>query len=525
LSLFTSRKSIDFFLEHWSAPQVTTTKQNTAERHLLGWIGWAGFDAIGRLALLTGSTVVFSRLLTPRDFGVTELALTVVAVASVFVGMPFEEALTQRRGLRMIHLRAALGASWLIGLVIFVVSIFGGWLLAAFYGQSEMRYLLPIAMISIFFSGHSDIATALARRLRRFNDVAYATLVGHVVGIGLSLLLALLGAGVWSLIAQRLLVVVARAVILQYRIGFLILPRWSPSHIGQLGRFAGLSFLSRLSDNLTYLAFNNIVEIYFGMTVLGYVNMAMRLIEPIRGAIGATGHNLAFSFFASASRDHARLAKLAEAVVSRSAFAIVPVFVGMAAVAPVLLPLVAGPGWDDAIDITICFAIAGAIAVPSGLIFTALSANARPEFGLLSTLAGFAATLVVLIGASALGPLSVGLSRIAGDATRAAFAIGLSSRALSWSRGSRLAALAPAWMLGAIMGLVVAQLGALLPVVNRLPNLVVMIMLGVGVYAVLLGVFARPALRNFIAMLRAHRRHDAAEAPSGGAKTCAIISS
>jgi O-antigen/teichoic acid export membrane protein len=503
---------------------VTTRRQKSAERHLLGWISWAGFDAIGRLALLTSSTVVFSRLLSPRDFGVTALALTIVAVASVFVGMPFEEALTQRRGLRMIHLRAALGASWLIGFVILVLSIFGGWLLAQLYGQSEMRYLLPIAMISIFFSGHSDIATALARRLRRFNDVAYATLTGHVVGIALSLLLALLGAGVWSLVGQRLLVVVARAVILQYRIGFLILPRWSPAHIGQLGRFAGLSFLSRLTENVTYLAFNNVVEIYFGLTVLGYVNMAMRLIEPIRGAIAATGHNLAFSFFASASRDRARHAQLAETVVSRSAFAIVPVFVGMAAVAPVLLPMVAGPGWDEAVDITICFAIAGAIAVPACFIFTALSANARPEFGLLSTLASFAATVFVLVGASSLGPISVGLSRIAGDATQAVIAIGLSSHSLSWSRSSRLATLSPAWMLGAAMGLIVAQFGAMSPFVNRLSNFAVMVLLGVAVYALLLAVFARPTLRSFTAMLRSHGRNPAAEASSGAAKNCATLS-
>ncbi len=60
------------------------------------------------------------------------------------------------------------------------------------------------------------IVTALARRLRRFNDVAYATLVGHVVGVGGALVIGLAGYGLWALIAQRLLVVVARAIILQW---------------------------------------------------------------------------------------------------------------------------------------------------------------------------------------------------------------------------------------------------------------------------------------------------------------------
>ena len=458
---------------------------------LIGWIGWAGLDAIGRLALLTGSTIIFSRLLTPRDFGITALVLTIVAVAAVFVGTPFEEALAQRRHLRLMHLRAALGASWMIGAVLLGLSFAGGQVLAERYGEPEVRHLLPVAMASIFFSGHSDIVTALARRLRKFNDVAYATLLGHVIGIALALVLAFLGYGLWALIGQRLLVVVARAAILQWRIGHLILPSLSFSHVGELGRFAGISFMARLTDNLTYLAFNNLVQLLYGVSVLGHVNMAMRLIEPIRGAIVATGHNLAFSFFARANKDQGRLRQLADQVVSQSALVTVPVFVGMAAVAPVLLPLVAGPGWDDAIGITVCLSLASAIAVPAGLIYTAFSANARPEMSLLSLVVSFAAVVTVLFGVAGLGPISVGLSRIAGDAVRAAFAIGLPAAALDWSRRQRLKALAPAWMLASVMGVIVAATAALLPIGPLAVRLVALVGLGIAVYAALLSVFGR----------------------------------
>ena len=162
---------------------MTKPGHRASKSRIVSWLGWAGLDAVSRLALMTGSTIVFSRLLEPRDFGVTALVLTIVTVAAIFVGAPFEEALTQRRRLRATHLRAALGASWLIGIVILAFSIAAGQLLARFYGEPEIAALLPVAMCSIFFSGHSDILTALARRLRKFNEVAYATMLGHVVGI------------------------------------------------------------------------------------------------------------------------------------------------------------------------------------------------------------------------------------------------------------------------------------------------------------------------------------------------------
>lgn len=481
---------------------------------LLGWIGWAGADAIGRLALLTGSTILLSRMLTPHDFGVSALVLTLVAVAAVCVGAPFEEALAQRRSLRRAHLGAALAVSWLVGLGLLLVSIPGGAWLAATYGAPEMRLLLPVAMLSVFFSGHSDIATALARRLRRFNDVAMATLVGHVVGIALSLAIAFAGGGVWALIAQRLLVVVARALILQWRLGFWILPRWSRAHLGHLGRFARISFLDRLADNLTYLAFNNVVGLLYGVAVLGYVNMAMRLIEPIRGAIVATSHNLAFSYFAAAAGQPARLRDRVEPVVGNAAFVIAPLFVGLAAVTPILLPIVAGPGWEGAIDIAVCLAIGAAIILPARLVYTALSASARPEFSLIGSLASFAATLVVLVAASPLGPISVGISRLVGDSVQAALAVGLPPRYLAWSRLERFRALAPAWLISAAMGLVVAGLAMLEAGLNRPLALVLSIGTGILVYVVLLALFARPALRNLLAVVRPGRRPGAIELES-----------
>ncbi|MDE2364552.1 MAG: oligosaccharide flippase family protein [Hyphomicrobiales bacterium] len=489
---------------------MSSKSQRAPAARLVGWLGWAGLDAVGRLALMTGSTIVFSRLLAPRDFGVAALVLTIVAAAAIFVGTPFEEALAQRRHLRMKHLRAALGASWAIAAVILAISIAGAKWLAARYGEPEIGVFLPVAMASIFFSGHSDIATALARRLRKFNDVAYATLVGHIIGVGLSLVIAVAGFGVWALVLQRPLILAVRAVLLQARLGYFIRPVLSFGLAREFGRFAGVSFLARLTDNVTYLVFNNVVEAFYGVAVLGQVNMAMRLIEPIRGAILATSHNLAFTFFARAS-DPLRQRVLIEQVVSQAAIATAPVFMGMAAIAPQLLPIVAGPGWDDAVGITICLSIASVFAVPSQLIYTAFSANARPGLSFVSLIFGFAAILLILVGFRSFGPISVGLSRIAGDVMRAGFAVGLSSSYLGLSRRARFDALVPAWAYAGAMGYSVYVLGAFVPDHPAMLKLALLILCGIIIYAALVLTLARPtadALMSHVQLPKWRRRSE-----------------
>jgi O-antigen/teichoic acid export membrane protein len=358
-------------------------------------------------------------------------------------------------------------------------------------------------MGSTFFSGHSDVLTGLVRRHRRFTDLAKATLFGNAVGIAASVCIALLGGGVWALIAQRLLVVIVRAFSLQSRLDFVIWPSRSIGHLRDLARYGGLSFIDRMMDNLTFLAFNYLVGGFYGVNTLGYVNMAMRLVEPIRGAIGATGHNLAFSFFARLQHDPERLRERAQTVVSQASLAIAPVFVGLAAVTPVLLPLVSGPGWNEAIEIGVCLAIGSAIAIPARLIFTALSAKARPEYSVIGNIAGFLGTLAVLVFATKLGPVSVGLSRIAGDLLQAVIAIGVSPGLLGWSRRGRLLTLAPAWLLAAAMGVFVSGLHHALPNFGQVMQLALSIALGVAIYALFLALFARSHFTGLTAMLSA----------------------
>ncbi len=472
----------------------------------MNWLGWSGLDAIGRLAMLTASTAVLSRCLSPRDFGVAALVLTVVTVASVLVGAPFEEALAQRKVLRLAHLRAALTACWLSSLALVVLSIPLGLFLAWAYGESRIAFLLPIGMASIFFSGHSDVLTGLVRRQRRFTDLSKATLFGNAVGISFAVVIALAGGGVWALIAQRALIAAVRALSLQSRIEIVILPARSVAHLRDIWRYAGVALLDRMMDNLTFLAFNYLVGGFYGLNTLGYVNMAMRLVEPIRGAIGATGHNVAFSFFARLQHDPDKLRERAQTVISRAALAIAPVFVGLAAVTPVLLPLVSGPGWDAAIEIGACLAIGSAIAIPARLIFTAISARARPEYSLVANIGGFAATLAVLVFATKMGPISVGLARIAGDLVQALVAIGVSPGLLGWSRRGRLFTLAPAWLLAAAMGVFVAGLHHALPHFGQVVQLALSIGLGIAIYGLFLMLFARSQFNGLTAMLGARAK-------------------
>lgn len=471
-------------------------------RKLLVWLGWAGVDAVGRLVLLFFSTFIFSRFLTPADFGTAALVISLATFCAIFVGTPFEEALAQRRHLERAHIQTAGGVSLLVALVLFILSLPAGYGIGRLYGAPEITWLLPLAMTSIFGSGYSDIMTAVARRTRKFNEMAIGWVLAHVVGVVISIILAFAGFGLWALVAQRPLIVIARAMIWERQLHVRIRPAFSKPHLMDLRRMSGVSLADRVADNLNYVAFNYLIGGLYGITTLGYVNMAMRLVEPIRGAVISTGHNLSFFFFVAVHEDRKELGKRLEAVLSRGAFVVAPIFVGLAAVMPQLLPLAAGPGWEPTIPIAVCLSLGAAILMTVRPIYTALSACGKPEFSLASNVSGFLGTIALLVLGVGRGASNVGLARLAGDCTQAAIAIGLSSRHLVLTRIDRLMAVLPAWLISAGMGLVVVGCESLTTHFNAIASLFIAIAVGIASYLIAFRIFAGSAFNDLLAFIR-----------------------
>lgn len=463
---------------------------------LAGWIGVAAVDAVGRLLLQIATTVVLARWLAPEDFGTAALVLTVTAVAAVTVGAPFEEPIAQRRVIRRRHLQVALAMSWAVAFVLFLLSLVLGPLLADAFDAPALALLLPFAMLVPMANGPFDIAKAWARRRRRFNDVAAANLAGHGAGAIAAIALATAGAGVWSIVAFRVVTLAAAALILVARLGLWLLPRWSPRHLRELRWFAGVSLAARLIDDLVYLVFNYSVGVLFGLAALGYFNMALRIVEPIRGAVIAISHNLSFAWFVQSAGDRSRLGEELVAAASYTAFFVAPAFFGIAAVAPVLITVMAGEGWREAAVIAVWLAIGSGFLLPVQLVITALNASGRPQHAVWSGVWGSIAMAIVLIAALPAQALAAGIARCAGDGVRTAYALRVAQRRLAVPWHRLLAPLAAAWGVAGAMALSVAATASLFPA-HVTPALVLpaLVALGMVVYALAVWLLFRDHVR------------------------------
>ena len=177
--------------------------------------------------------------------------------------------------------------------------------------------------------------------------------------------------------------------------------------------------MERLSD----AAFQSLVTKLFGFSGNGYLNLAMRIVEPIRGATGSIGHNIATSFYVPVQNAPERLATRVVQTISGTALLTMPVFVGLAACSEGIVAVLAGPQWIESSLLAVCLALAAAITSPTDFLHSALSARGRADLGVLAAVQELLVSVGSLWLLSGWGLVAVGLARLLSYAGDAIFAL------------------------------------------------------------------------------------------------------
>jgi lipopolysaccharide exporter len=427
----------------------------------LRW-SYLGYGAL--MAANIAYTATISRLLDPVTFGLMALAQLVVLFAQFFVRMGLASALVQTPRLTDDDVRAASTAGIVVGAVCFGMV----WVLApaftALFRAPELAPVLRVLGISFLFEGLSMVGLGLLRRQLRFRELSIITVVTYVLGylvVGVSL--ALLGAGVWSLVVGSL-VSAGSQVVWQYALlRHPIRPvlRWRPYRdvCGYGMRLSGAHLLDYAGSNLDTFT----VGRFAGTAVVGQYSRGYFLaVQPLRVYLTQALTNVLFPHLSRIHEDSARVRRACLSMLALSAMVLFPVCAGMAVAARELVRVVLGPQWDLAATLVPWFALAGGCGVISALAQTVAEARNDLNRSLAIQAAyvvALGALLVVALGQRAQGVWVFAAAVAAAEILRLVGYLGLMRRTVGLSRAQLWASYAPAVFasLGVVLAVVVVR--------------------------------------------------------------------
>jgi len=320
---------------------------------------WSGAQTWGGRAVSFIVFVVLSRLLTPEAFGLVAMASLFITFIQTFQDQGFGDAIIQRSDLQQEHLDTAFWTNLLTGVLLTLVSIICSGLIATLFHQPQLVPIIRWLSLSFILAGLSSTQQAILRRQLAFKELTLRSVSAIFVGGVIGVVLAFLGFGVWSLVTQTLI---------NGLVGIMVLWRvshWRPSfhfskkHFHDLFTFGVniigmniLNFFNRHADDL-------LIGYFLGPTLLGFYTIAYKLFGTMTELLTSVTNAVAFPTFSRLQNDSERMHRAFYQAVHYTSLIAFPAFIGMAVVAPELIPTLFGPQWTISIPVLRVLAFIG----------------------------------------------------------------------------------------------------------------------------------------------------------------------
>ena len=265
---------------------------------------WAYGSFLGARFLSFTATAILARLIIPEDFGLVALALIAMAFIDIFSGLGVGEALIiVNEDEAEEKAETAFAVTVLVGFVSGAALAIFGPVAAAFFDQSELVEMMPVLGVTFVLRGLGGTHAALAQKRLDFRSRSAAELADAGMRGAVSVVLALTGAGVWSLVIGYVVGSAAWSITLWLLVSWR--PRFRPrrAHLRSLlsfgGPLTGVNVMGAFLSQFDYVVIGRVL----GTAQLGFYSIANRIPELFIGSLGAVGGRVLFPAFASLRSD------------------------------------------------------------------------------------------------------------------------------------------------------------------------------------------------------------------------------
>lgn len=148
--------------------------------------------------------IIIARLLEPSDYGVVSMMIVFTSIATVFVQNGFSQALVQKKEVSEIDFSTTFIMNFAIGVVLYFVLFASTPFIANFYHEPQINKCFPVMSLLLVFGSINSTQIAIANRKMRFKKLFYCNVWASILSGIIGVVMALMGMGVWALVAQQL---------------------------------------------------------------------------------------------------------------------------------------------------------------------------------------------------------------------------------------------------------------------------------------------------------------------------------
>lgn len=310
-----------------------------------------------RIFLQAGAIIILARLLPPSAFGVLAMVAALSMMLDFAKDLGLSSATIQKDDLTDAQISTLFwinaGAGCLLGLALFL----GAPVLARFYGEPMVGPVTQWLALAFVLSGLTVQHWALLRRQMRFGAIATLEVAADLAGFATAITLAFAGAGLWALVAQRL---VTPAVLM---IGSWLVCRWRPGRparapgLGGLLRFGAQVTGSGMATALTRSVDQVMIGWLWGPTILGLYERTTRLLLLPINSINAPVYAVGMPALSRLAAHPDAYRRATRQLLQKLALLTMPPFAVVCVASDWVVQILFGAAWMQAVPLVQWFAI------------------------------------------------------------------------------------------------------------------------------------------------------------------------
>ena len=318
---------------------------STIRNKTISGVIWKAMESGGNQLVKMVILVVLARLLDPLNYKTLTMMLMYVDFAGEIMKRGFVTSLVQRKDADNVDFSTVLWIMLALASVFYAIFYFSAPFLAKVNKDPVYIPALRVIALTLFFSAFNAVQGAIIQRKLEFRLFCIATLFTSLIAGAVGIYMAYRGYGLWALIAQQMIGSLCSVIILW------LLDRWKPAFVFSFERakthlrFGWKLLLSSLMDKGYNSITVQILGARYSDASLSFYSRGKQIPGMISESLNSVALSVLFPAYALHQEDRDRVREMVRKTNRSTSFMVVPMMVGLAAVATPFINVLLTAKW------------------------------------------------------------------------------------------------------------------------------------------------------------------------------------
>ena len=328
---------------------------------------WTALQKYSSMFIQFCSGIILARLLAPSDYGCIGMLAIFMSLADALIDGGFGSALIQKKNPTQVDYSTIF--FWNMGMAVVMYAILYACApaIARFYKIDVLCPVLRVQALVLFIHAFNLIQKNQLRKNLNFKLLSIVTIVTSLISLGVTVIMAYKGFGVWSLVAQNLITNAVPAVVFWFYVKWRPMWAFSKESFKELFGFGFYMFLTHLVNKFSGELTGLIIGKVYSPSTMGFFSKAKNTERLASHSISSVMTQVTYPLFAKVQDNKQSLTNMIKRMTMTITFVTLPLMVVLILIAKPLFILLYSAKWAPSIPYFQALCLAGFANCISGV--------------------------------------------------------------------------------------------------------------------------------------------------------------